>query len=101
MIQHLVLFHFKEEAEGRSKAENMQLAKEKALTLKESIPEIKTFEVFFSVQGAPETNADFIIVSTFESMDTLKVYQIHPAHVAFGQFITPLRESRACMDYQI
>lgn len=101
MIQHLVLFHFKEEADGRSKRENMQMAKEKALCLKESIPEIRSLEIYFTAKGVPEHNADFILVSTFDSMERLQAYQAHPAHVAFGKFITPLRETRDCMDYEV
>ena len=33
-------------------------------------------------------------------IEGLNAYQIHPTHKAFGAFITPLRESRACIDYE-
>jgi Stress responsive A/B Barrel Domain. len=97
MIQHLVLFKFKEE----NKAENLLLAKKKSLALKEQIPQIVSWEVHLGAEGSAEGNHDFIIVSTFESMDTLAEYQVHPAHVAFGKFISELREARTCIDYEI
>ena len=36
-------------------------------------------------------------------MEDLEIYQKHPAHVAFGNFVKELREpdGRACMDYQL
>jgi len=41
------------------------------------------------------------LICDFENMDDLNTYQVHPAHVAFGQFIKPLREARACIDYEV
>lgn len=101
MIQHLVLATFKEEAAGRSKAENMRLAKEKALALQEVIPQIRQFAVYFGAENAPLENADFAIVSSFDSMETLDEYQVHPDHAAFGEFVVPLWASWVCMDYEI
>ena len=47
-----------------------------------------------------DTTGEFALICDFETMDDLNTYQVHPAHVAFGQFIKPLREARACIDYE-
>ena len=44
MICHIVMFKFKEFAEGRSKAENLAEAKRRMLALREEIPEIVSME---------------------------------------------------------
>lgn len=101
MIQHIVMFKFKESANGKTKAENLREARERMLALKDQIPQIQSMEVRFAAEGSAPTNYDYILVSQFNSMEELEIYQKHPAHVAFGKFVGELREpdGRACMDY--
>ncbi|MCQ4842662.1 Dabb family protein [Neglectibacter timonensis] len=103
MIRHIVMFKFKEFAEGRSKAENLAEAKRRMLALREEIPEIVSMEVFLGAPGSADTNYDYILVSTFRSMEEMLRYQKHPSHVAFGNFVKALRESdgRASIDYEL
>ena len=101
MIKHIVMFKFKEEANGKTKAENLIEARAKMMKLKDEIPEILEMQVYIGEGSAPDTNYDYALVSEFESMETLNSYQVHPAHVAFGKYIGELRELRACMDYEI
>ena len=103
MIQHIVMFKFKETANGKTKAENLVEAREKMLALKEQIPQIQSMEVHFAAEGSAPANYDYILISHFLSMEDLAIYQKHPAHVAFGQFVTQLREpdGRACMDHAL
>lgn len=42
----------------------------------------------------------FHLFFDFKNMDDLNAYQKHPMHVEFGKFITAIRESRACIDYE-
>ena len=103
MIQHIVMFRFLESAQGRSKEENLLAARERMLALREQIPQIRSLEVHLAVEGSAPGNYDFLLVSQFETMEDLELYQKHPAHVAFGQFVAPLREpdGRACMDFAL
>ena len=82
MIQHIVMFMFQETACGKTKAENLEEARQRMLALREQIPQIRGMEV---------------------RLEELEIYQKHPAHVAFGKYVTELREpdGRACMDYQL
>ena len=101
MIQHIVMFKFKESANGKTKAENLVEAKARMMALKDQIPQIQGMEVYFAAEGSAPTNYDYILVSQFNRMEELEIYQKHPAHVAFGKFVGELREpdGRACMDY--
>ena len=74
--------------------------KEKAEQLPAQIPQLKKLEVRLNSPSADPTNYEFALICDFETMDDLNTYQVHPAHVAFGQFIKPLREARACIDYE-
>ena len=42
-----------------------------------------------------------ILISDFESLEALEKYKLHPAHVAVGDFMRPVRVSRTCIDYNI
>lgn len=101
MIQHIVMFRFQEEACGRSKEENLQEAKARMLALKDQIPQIRGMEVHLAAPGSAAGNFDYVLISQFDSMEDLEIYQKHPAHVAFGKFVSELRQpdGRACMDY--
>lgn len=103
MIRHIVLFRFLDQAQGRTKEENLQLAKEKMTALPQEIPQIRHMEVRFAHPGQAPANFDYILLSDFDSLEDLAVYQKHPAHVAFGQFISQLRhpDGRVCIDYQL
>ena len=103
MIRHVVLFKFKETANGKTKQENLLEAKARMEALGDVIPEFTRFQVHLGTQGQAVGNYDYILVSEFDSLQQLEAYQKHPAHVAFGQFVKELREpdGRACIDYEI
>ena len=61
---------------------------------------IATFEVVTNAAAAPDSNYDLSLIFDFKNMDDLNAYQKHPMHVEFGKFITAIRESRACIDYE-
>lgn len=103
MIQHIVMFKFKETANGKTKAENLAEAKARMLSLKGQIPEIIEMEVYLGAEGSAPANYDYALVSKFRSLEELAAYQAHPLHVAFGQYVKELREpdGRVCIDYEI
>lgn len=103
MIRHIVLFKFKETANGKTKRENLLEAKERMLALKDQIPELTRLSVHFGAEAQAASNYDYILVSDFDTLEQMEAYQKHPAHVAFGQFVKELREpeGRACIDYEL
>ncbi|OJV37903.1 MAG: stress responsive protein [Bacteroidales bacterium 36-12] len=101
MIKHIVFFGIKDEAEGKSKAENMQIIKEELESLVNIIPQVKKLEVGFNHPEAPVDNVDLVIYSEFDSMDDLHTYMVHPEHKKAASYITKVRTSRACIDYEV
>lgn len=103
MIRHIVLFKFKETANGKTKRENLLEAKARMLALKDQIPELTNVSVSFGAEAQAASNYDYILVSDFDTLEQMEAYQKHPAHVAFGQFVKELREpeGRACIDYEL
>lgn len=98
MIKHIVMWKLKEQAEGRSKAENAQLIKEKLMALPAAIPEIRSIEVGVNI-SQDETAYDAALVSEFADEAALKRYIEHPAHREVAAFVKAVRESRAMADF--
>lgn len=99
MVKHLVMFKLAQEAEGRLKAENAVLVKEMLEALKPVIPVIRKIEVFVNLADASSDHYDILLESDFETMDDLKAYAGHPAHLQVGAFIAKVRTGRAVIDY--
>lgn len=95
------MFKFKPEAEGKTKAENVAITKSMLDALPEKIPLILASQTFVGADDQKEDNYDLILISDFESLETLEQYKIHPDHVAIGNFMRPVRISRTCIDYEI
>ena len=101
MIRHIVMFKFKEEADGKSKMENVLATKAMLEALPAKIPQILASQVEIGTEGANPENADLILISDFESLESLNEYIVHPDHKAVGAFMRPLRESRAGIDITV
>lgn len=101
MIRHIVLFSFKPEAEGRSKAENVAQTKAMLEALPSKIGLIRSSLVQTNAPGASGDNFDLLLISDFDSLEDLQAYQVHPDHVAVGEFMRPLRTGRASIDIEI
>lgn len=101
MIRHIVMFQFKEEAEGRTKAENITITKEMLDALPGKIPQIISSETHTNDKNADNTNYDLLLISDFASFEDLNTYIVHPDHKEVGAFMRPVRLSRSCIDYEI
>lgn len=99
MIRHICMFKLKEGANGCSKDENLKEALELLNGMK-GMELIQKFEVVTNYGEAPESNYDISLIFDFKNMDDLNEYQKHPKHLEFGEFITNVRENRACIDYE-
>ena len=101
MIRHIVTFKFKDFAEGRSKEENVAITKSMLDALPAEIDLIKSSFTAIGAAGANGDNADLLLISDFESFEALNAYIVHPKHKAVGEFMRPVRISRACIDIEI
>ena len=100
MIRHVCMFEFLDEAEGRTREENVEITKAMLEALPSKICWIRASEVHLKSADAPAGNWDLILISDFDSFDDLERYRVHPDHVAVGTFMRPVRRARACVDFE-
>lgn len=96
MVKHIVAFKLKgTEAERKAAAEKFRDA---LMELPEQIDVLKSMEV--GLNENPAEDWDVVLTAVVPTMDDVAVYAKHPAHVAAASIVGPLKESRACVDYE-
>src|SRR5690554_1990624 len=100
MIKHIVMWKFKEVAENNDKISNIELAKEKLLSLEDTVEVIRTIEVGINIKNS-EASFDLVLLSEFENQHDLAVYQNHAEHKKVAEFIGKARDKRVVVDYEI
>ncbi len=99
MIKHIVMWRLKEEAAGVSRTENAARIKTELEALVGRIPEILELEVGINLKEDPAA-ADVVLVSTFNSLETLAAYAAHPDHQKVVPFIKEVVSDRSVVDYE-
>lgn len=99
MIKHVVMWEFKDQAAGNSKEENIELAAEKLLSLKDLVEQIKFLEVGKNINQS-EAAYELVLITEFESPADLDQYQIHPEHEKVKAFIGEVASKRVLVDYE-
>ena len=94
------MIKFYDEADGRSKAENVQLVATMLRALPAQIKTIKSFEVGINEYDSPRAY-DLSILADYNSWEDLKFYNTHPAHVAVVEFLNKVREVTHSCDYEV
>ena len=100
MIKHIVMFKLKNEFNGKTAMKNAKEAQEKAEKLRDLVPSLEKMEVVCNSPDADGTNYELALICEFKDIEGLNEYQKHPEHIKFGEFISQMRESRACIDYE-
>jgi ATP phosphoribosyltransferase len=98
MIKHIVMWKLKDNAEGCTKEENAEKIKSLLEKLKGKIDEIKYLEVGINVNSS-DSAFDAVLVSEFESLETLNSYQVNPEHKKVSAFVKSVRVDRKVVDY--
>jgi len=93
MIRHIVMWKFRAgtEAEQKQFLEGLR-------GLQGVIPQLLRSEVAVNVG---EGNYDAVLVSEFESLETLEAYKNDPRHKAVSALCKSIREDRVAVDYEI
>ncbi len=99
MVKHIVLFKLKDEAPEALKLEAMNRFKAAIEALPARIPVIRKVEVGLNIN--PGETWSIGLYSEFDSLEDVKSYAVHPDHVAAGKLLAEVKESRACVDYEI
>lgn len=100
MLRHIVMWQFKDEAEGKTRAENCALIKGKLEALPGRISFIRKLEV--GINAYPSSMAsDMVLITEFDSKDDLDLYAVHPEHVKVSDYVGKVRVSRTVVDYNL
>ena len=98
MVKHIVLFKLKDTLSTAEKLNIMEDFKTSIEALKDTIDCIRSIEVGININDAESW--DMVLTSDFDSLEDVKVYAAHPAHIAAASIIKDAKADRACVDYQ-
>ena len=99
MLKHIVMWRFKEEAQGKSKAANIEIFKSMLENLMGVVGEIVSLKLAKNVIQS-ETASDLVLVSEFKSIDALHAYEQHPEHQKVLVFGKQVIAERRAVDYE-
>ena len=100
MVKHVILWTLKDELSAEEKVTIKQGIKEGLEGLKGKVPGIVDIKV--NINGLESSNADLMLDSTFESIEALKGYSVHPEHVAVADSkVRPYTKIRSCLDFEV
>ena len=95
MIAHIVVIKLKADTPDDVK----QLILEKLEKLKGSIGVIRRWEVGANI-GASSNPGDFVVNSSFDSLEDIETFRAHSAHAAFKDYLKPYLEVSYTVDYK-
>jgi len=98
LIRHIVMFKMKESAEGAAREENVRRVKSGLEALPEKIEEIRLFELGKNIIDSAAAY-DLVLVSEFDSPESLVSYQRHPEHQKVLELVQRVCEHRSVVDY--
>ena len=100
MIKHIVMWKFKDFAEGATKQENILKVKSMLEALPGKIDFIREMQVNVNV-NPKEGMYDAVLISAFDSLEDVERYRVHPEHKKISSFVALIREGRASVDYEV
>lgn len=100
MVKHVIIWNLKESFSAEEK-ENIKAGIKIGLeALMGQIPGL--IEIKVNVNPLPSSNGEVMLDSTFDSIESLKGYAVHPKHVEVADTkVRPFTASRVCMDYEV
>lgn len=100
MVRHVILWTLKDEFSAAQKAEIKAGIKAGLEGLKGQVPGLLEIQVF--TEGLESSNAEVMLDSTLESVEALKGYAVHPAHVKVAdEKVRPFTKTRTCLDFEV
>ena len=96
MLVHTVMWKFAD-AEGKTKAENMEIVKQGLEALVGTVPVLQSIE-FFKNEVVCDRNFDAMLVVKVADEADLNAYKNHPAHKAVAAYVAKVTTARAAVD---
>lgn len=97
MTKHIVMFKFRDDVPADVREVARTAFKQGIEALPAVIPFIRQVHVGFNIN--PNEQWDICLDSTFDSLDDVKAYSIHPAHKAAAVELMKHIAQRACVDF--
>ncbi|MNJ45592.1 Stress responsive A/B Barrel Domain protein [compost metagenome] len=94
MIKHIVLFKLKD-----SSPESIERTASVLRNMEGRIEQLRSIEVGIDVVKSPRSY-DIALVTTFDSLEDLQGYQVHPVHQKVIEHMTEARESQVAVDFE-
>lgn len=100
MIRHIVMWKFKENGEGKTKAENMKTVTESLYALRPVITELRRIEIGEDISHT-DMSMDLVLLTEFDSVEDMKKYATHPEHLKVSSYVRKVIETRVVLDCEI
>ena len=100
MIHHIVMFKLFETLPIEQKEQNKREMKKRLEALPGKIDVIRSMQVGINVKES-ERAFDVVLVSTFDNLEDLETYRVHPSHQEFVAYLAQIRDKTASVDYEI
>jgi len=97
MVKHIVTFKLQGTPQVRQEA--AQRFKQALEALPSQIDVLQSIEV--GINQNPAEDWDVVLTAVVPTMADVATYATHPAHVAAASLIAPVKQSRACVDYEV
>lgn len=101
MIKHIVMFKLKQELSEQEREDIIQKSISITSCFEKEIATVISCKIVSNSSLAPVSNYDLALLCEFEDIAGLDFYQQHPRHLEFGEFIVNVRDSRACIDFEV
>lgn len=98
MVKHIVMFKLKDTLSKEEKCDVMNRFKAAIEALPAQIDVIRKVFVGLNINEAEQW--DICLESEFDSLEDVKLYAAHPAHVAAAGILKDAKQDRACVDYE-
>ena len=100
MVKHIIIWTLKDSFSPEEKENIKKNIKTGLEGLKGKIDGLTEIKV--QTDRLPSSNGDLMLDSTFTSVEALKAYAVHPAHVEVAdRDVRPFTATRSCIDFEI
>lgn len=99
MVNHYVFWNLQDTLTTEEKKEAGLAIREKLETVAKLVPGVVSLEV--RINELNSSNRDIALLSSFESVEALNAYQVHPEHVKAGGYIKTVTCNRTCFDFEV
>lgn len=98
MVNHYVFWNLNDSLTKEEKEQAALTIKEKLEAVGKLVPGVVSLEV--KINEMESSNRDVALLSSFESVEALSAYQVHPEHVKAGGYIKTVACDRTCFDFE-